>query len=228
MRAARQRAVQQAHRVGDERRELRSEFDETGDHLVDVQRLTARLLDEHALRDRSLFQQGGETLGVEHVTGANPDAPRLVGIRRADALERGADLVVAANGLGDRVVRLMPREHEMGMARHAQVRARHATSFEGGDLGEQRRQVDDHAVGDHRDHVLVQDPARDQLQRVALAVDHHRVPGVVATLVPHHVGVLFGQQVDDLGFALIAPLGSDDDGDGHARSRLAHSMGDGT
>jgi hypothetical protein len=30
--------------------------------------------------------------------------------------------------------------------------------------------------------------------------------------------VFLGQQVDDLGFALIAPLGSDDDGDGHARS----------
>jgi hypothetical protein len=30
--------------------------------------------------------------------------------------------------------------------------------------------------------------------------------------------VLLGKQVDDFGFALIAPLGSDDDGDGHARS----------
>ena len=108
----------------------------------------------------------------------------------------------------------------MGMARHAQVRARHTTRLEGGDLGEQGREVDDHTVGDHGDHVVVQDPARDQLQGVALAVDHHRVPGVVASLVPHHVGVFLGEEIDDLGFALIAPLGSDDDGDGHARSML--------
>ena len=185
------------------------------------ERLTARLLDEHALGDRSLLEQGGETLGIEDVAGADPDPPGLVGVRRADALQRGADLVVAANGLRDGVVRLVPREHEMGMARHPQLRTGHAARFERGDLGEQRRQVDDDAVGDHRDHVLVQDPARDQLQRVALAVDDHRVAGVVAALVAHHIGVFLGQEVDDLGFALIAPLGSDDDGDGHARSLIA-------
>jgi hypothetical protein len=32
--------------------------------------------------------------------------------------------------------------------------------------------------------------------------------------------VFLGEEIDDLGFALIAPLGSDDDGDGHARSML--------
>ena len=53
---------------------------------------------------------------------------------------------------------------------------------------------------------------------VLLACDHHRVPGVVPALVAHHVGVLLGEEVDDFGFAFVAPLGADDDGDGHARS----------
>ena len=88
-------------------------------------------------------------------------------------------------------------------------------SVEGVDLGEQRRQVDDDAVGDHRDDVVVEDPARRQLQGVALATGDDGVPGVVATLVADHVAVLLGQQVDDLGLALVAPLSPDDDGDRH-------------
>ena len=56
------------------------------------------------------------------------------------------------------------------------------------------------------------------MEGVLLAVDDHRVPGVVSTLVADDERVLLGEQVDDFGFALIAPLGSDDDGDGHARS----------
>ena len=68
-------------------------------------------------------------------------------------------------------------------------------------------------------------PRRHQLQRVALVADDDGVAGVVATLVAHDVGVLLGQQVDDLGFALIAPLGSNDDGDGHGETLLAATGG---
>ena len=87
------------------------------------------------------------------------------------------------------------------------------------DLVEQRRQVDHHAVADHRHDVVVQHAARHELQRVPLVADDDGVPGVVAALVAHHVGVLLGEQVDDLGLALVTPLGADDDGDGHFRER---------
>ena len=56
-----------------------------------------------------------------------------------------------------------------------------------------------------------------ELEGVALTADHDGVAGVVAALVAHDVAVLLGEQVDDLGLALVAPLGADDDGDGHAR-----------
>jgi hypothetical protein len=39
------------------------------------------------------------------------------------------------------------------------------------------------------------------------------VASVVSTLVASNNRVLSGKKVDDLGFAFIAPLGSDDDGD---------------
>ena len=153
-----------------------------------------------------------------HVTGADADTAGLVGVRRADALQGGTDLVVAAHRLGDRIVRLMPREDEVSTTRHLQLRARIATRFEHVDFGEQRRQIDDHPVGDHRDHMVVQNPRGDELKGVFLTVDDHRVPGVVPALVADDERVLLREQIDDFGFAFIAPLGSDDDGDGHARS----------
>ena len=85
---------------------------------------------------------------VEHVAGAHADAAGLVGVGRADALERGADLVVAtqASAMASwawchgkmRWARLdtCSRSHEMPRA------------VEGVDLGEQGRQVDDDAVAD--------------------------------------------------------------------------------
>ncbi len=103
----------------------------------------------------------------------------------------------------------------MSEAGDAKPIARDAASGERVDLGEQRRQVDDDPVGDHRDDVVVEDPARRQLQGVALATGDDGVAGVVPALVAHDVAVLLGEQVDDLGLALVAPLGPDDDGDRH-------------
>ena len=66
----------------------------------------------------------------------------------------------------------------------------------------------------------VQNSGRHELQRVALRADDHGMAGIVAALIAHHVGVLAGQQIDDLGFALIAPLGSNDDSNGHGETLL--------
>ena len=176
---------------------------------------TAGGLDLSVLGDGAGLDVGGERPGVEHVAGPQADPAGLVGVGRSDALQRRADLVVAAHRLGDGVVRLVPREDEVGPAGHLQAGARHAAGLERVDLGEQRRQVDDDAVADHRHDVVVEDAARDQLQGVAVAADDDGVAGVVAALVAHDVGVLLGQQVDDLGLALVTPLGADDDGDGH-------------
>ena len=176
------------------------------------------VLELAVLGDGAGLDVGGEGAGIEHVTGPQADPPSLVGVRRADALERRADLVVAAHRLGDGVVRLVPREDQVGPARHLQALARHAAGLQRVELGEQRRQVDDDTVADHRHDVVVEDAARDQLQGVAVAADDDGVAGVVATLVAHDVAVLLGQQVDDLGLALVTPLGADDDGDGHGNA----------
>jgi hypothetical protein len=56
------------------------------------------------------------------------------------------------------------------------------------------------------------------LQCVPLRSDHDGVARVVSALISHHVTVVGGQKVDDLGFAFVSPLRADYDGDGHARS----------
>mgnify|MGYP000511707203 CR=1 FL=1 len=122
--------------------------------------------------------------------------------------------LVAALGLVQRVERLVPREDEVGLAAHLQLRAADAAALERVDLLEQRGQVDHHAVPDDRNDVRVQHAARDELQRVPLGAHHHRVTGVVATLITDDMAVLGGEQVDDLGLALVAPLGAYDNSDG--------------
>ena len=178
----------------------------------------AGLFDQRVLGDRPRPHRVGEVLDVDDLTDPHTDPAGLVGVGRTDALQRGADLVVAAHRLGDRIVGLVPREDQVRQARDLEAAARDAAPLERVDLVEQRRQVDHDAVGDHRHDVVVQHAARNQLEGVLLVVDDHRVTGIVAALVAHHVGVLLRQQVDDLGLALVTPLGADDDGDGHGHA----------
>ena len=177
------------------------------------------------MADRAVFDRCCESGRVENLAGAHALAPSLVGVGRADALQRGADAGIAATGFVERVERLMPREDQVRLTADLQLGAADAAALERVDLVEQRGHVDDDAVADHRDHMWIQHAGRHQLQRVALRPDDDGVPGVVTTLVAHDVGVFAGQQVDDFGFALIAPLGSNDDGDGHGETLLAASGG---
>ena len=75
--------------------------------------------------------------------------------------------------------------------------------------------VEDHTVADDRELAAAHHAGRQQRQLVDLAIDHQRVAGIVAALETHHdIGAL-GQPVDDLAFALIAPLRADDHHIGH-------------
>ena len=71
----------------------------------------------------------------------------------------------------------------------------------------------------------VEHAAGDELQGVTLTAHDDRVAGVVTTLVAHHVGVLLGEQIDDLRLALVTPLGADDDGDRHVPGHYPDGWG---
>ncbi len=190
---ASQRTVKQRHRVGDVGLQATAVLDEATDDLVDVERLFAGLFDHEVLGDRTSSHRVGEVFDVDHLTDAHADPARLVGVRRPDALQRGADLVVATHRLGDRIVGLMPRKDQMRQAGNSEPFAQDAAPLECVDLVEQRRQINHDTIGDHGHDMVIQHATRDQLQSIFLVIDHHRVTGVVAALVTHHIGVFLRQ-----------------------------------
>ncbi len=76
------------------------------------------------------------------------------------------------------------------------------------DLGEEGGGVEDDAVADDAFAIRTKDAAGDELQDELLAVDDDGVAGVVAAGVTGDDGELFGEDVDDLALAFIAPLGA--------------------
>ena len=86
-----------------------------------------------------------------------------------------------------------------------------AGRFQRLDLAQQRRRIDHQAVADHGLLARAQNAARNQLQNELLLADEDRVAGVVAALIARHDVESLGEEIDDLAFALVAPLGAEDD-----------------
>ena len=70
--------------------------------------------------------------------------------------------------------------------------------------------IEHHAVADHAAAALAQHAAGNQLQDELLAVDGDRVSGIVAAGIARHDLEALGENVNDLAFAFVAPLGADD------------------
>ena len=83
----------------------------------------------------------------------------------------------------------------------------------------QRRQVDHHAVADHRLHPGPQNAARDQLQNELLFPDEDRVAGVVPALIARDDIEALGQKVDYFALAFVAPLRAENDHVTHCLKR---------
>jgi hypothetical protein len=211
-----QRPAQQANRVGDERLQSRRVADVLLDDRVRVERraVVERLHDHVALGDVRVHPTR-EMVAIEQLGQADAGARRAIGVSRSDSAPGRADARTAAAPLRQLVHRLVVREHHVRELGHEQVAFDlHAASRELFDLAEQLRRIDDHAVADDVD-LAVQDPGRDQVEDELLIAHLDRVAGIRATLVADdHVGSR-RDQVDDLSFSFVAPLGADDARDGH-------------
>ena len=76
---------------------------------------------------------------------------------------------------------------------------------------QQRGRIDHQAVADHRLLARAQNAARDQFQDEFLLADENRVAGVVSALIARDNIEPFGEEIDNLPFALVSPLGAQDD-----------------
>jgi hypothetical protein len=157
-----------------------------------------------------------EDLLVEQVLHADPQAQHLVGVGRADAAARGADLQLAQARLARLVEQHVVGHDQVRVGADPQAGEVDALGPQPVQLASQHLRVDDHAVADGAQPAGIEDPRRDQVEGPLHAVAHDRVPGVVAALEAHDHLRALGDQIHDLALALVAPLGANDHDAWHA------------
>ena len=157
-------------------------------------------------------QRDGELLAegvlVEHVLHAQAGAVHLVHVAGTDAALSGADEVLAEVLLVGAVEVAVVGHDDVRVARDAQALAAEALGLEGVDLLEDDRRVDDAAVADDRQGVLVDNAGGNLVKSQLVAVGDDRVTGVSTAAVAADDIEVTRDEVGDLTLALVAPLGT--------------------
>ena len=149
---------------------------------------------------------------VQHVLHAQADAGHLVLVARTDAALGGTDVLLAELLLKSTIQIDVVRHDDVRVATDLEVLGGDAVGLEHVDLLKDNLGVDDAAVTDHRHMVGIHDAGGHLVQAVLLAVDDDGVAGVVAARIAHDGIEVAGDQIADLTLALIAPLGTDQNG----------------
>ena len=209
----RRRACRAQRHVGDERRDRLAEGQQLIERLLEIHRRLAEIALQHEIVEVQHFTQlGGEAVALEQIRHAHRAPRHLVLVGRPDAAAGGADGVGSASLLARLVEENVRRQDERTVRRDAQpLEHRHALLHQHAALREQRLQREHDAVADEAAHILAQNAGGNQGKDGLAAADDQRMPGVVPTLEARHRRGALRQQIDDFAFALIAPLGADDD-----------------
>ena len=155
--------------------------------------------------------------GVEQIGDTKAVAVDLVLIRGADAAARGADGLAAGCGLGGELDHAVVREDDLRAVGDEELLLFGTVGGKAGvleffDLVEEGCGVEHDAVADDALAAGTQNAAGDELQDELLAADDDGVAGVVTAGVAGDDVELFAEDVDDLAFAFVAPLGAENDG----------------
>ena len=162
-----------------------------------------------------------ERVGLGEIHQADRPAADLVLISRANAALGRADLHAAdVRRLAIRVEFAMEGQNQRHVFGNLEVIWRHFDAHRANllDFIDQMIGIEHDAVADHRQLARPHDAGGQQRQLEGLAADDQRVAGVMAALEAHHDVGGDRQPVDDLAFALVAPLGADNN---HIRHRRA-------
>jgi len=87
----------------------------------------------------------------------------------------------------------------------------HADSLQPLDFRQQVHRVNHHAVADVAGHTLAHDAGGDELEGGLSAIDDQGMPRVVPALKADHPLGVVRQPIHHLAFALVTPLGANDD-----------------
>src|SRR5271170_5793935 len=153
---------------------------------------------------------GPQERGVQQVDHAETAARHLVFVRRADAAAGGADLLPAGRALRSQFDHPVVGEDHLRTVGDEQLAVDIDSEFaELANLLQKGHRVEHHAVPDHASAIGAKHAAGNKLQDEFLPTDNDRMPGIVATRIARHDGEPFRENIDDLAFAFIAPLGAD-------------------
>ena len=112
------------------------------------------------------------------------------------------------------ILHLVPGHRDGGLVGELQVFGAdlHAAGLDGLHLIREVVEVDDHTGAQHTGDIRVQDAGGQKVQDKLALFSNDGVPGIVAALIAGNDIGVFGQQVDDAAFALIAPIDSSNSG----------------
>jgi hypothetical protein len=130
-----------------------------------------------------------------------------------DAAASSANRSLAGGPLTRDVEFLMQRQDQRRVFRDPQIVRRDDDTllFKVRDLAQQRVWIEHHTVADDRQLPRPHDARGQQRQLVRRAVDHQRMAGIVPALETDDDVGLLREPIDNLAFALVAPLGADHD-----------------
>ncbi len=108
------------------------------------------------------------------------------------------------------VEKLVVRQNQMSLFRNKKTPL-HINAFFLQDIHffKKRLRINDNTVANHTDLVFVENARRNQMQDMRLIVKLHGMSGIVTALVADDNIALARQNIDNLSFSFIAPLGAD-------------------
>ena len=147
----------------------------------------------------------------EQIAGAQRFLHILVGIHRADAAARGAELLVRETILFENVHHLVVRHADRGAVADLQMLGRdlHALLADVRDFLREMFEIEHHAGAENIHRAGAQNAGRQQIENEFAALVHDGVTGVVAALIADNDLMFGGEQVDHAALSFVAPVDSD-------------------
>src|SRR4051794_23235995 len=179
-------------------------------HLGEGKRFRSERLQDFVVLLDLEPQQALEFFRIDQVDHAQPRSGRFVTVGGTDAALGRANLVLALQHFTLGVQFAVIREDQVsGFADEKVLVNLYPELFHSLDFVHQPDGINHHTVADDAYLVLAQNARRNQVQNVFFFSDVNRVTGIIAALGPHNdIGVL-RQDVNDLSFSFVAPLGAD-------------------
>jgi len=196
--------------VGRHRKNFLAHGHQFGKCLVNVFGLFLEVLGQHEIMVGHDFPELlFEAFRITQVPNADPATGNLVFVGRSDTATGGANLVDTSRTLARLVNTDVGLEDNRARQTDLQTLPHsNSIAFEFADFLQQRFRREYDAVADQALDILAKNARRNQMKGGFLAFYNQSMAGIMAALKAYHSRNLIGQQVNNLAFSFITPLGA--------------------